>query len=338
MPTSRIVLLCLCLLLSTHATANSVDERAEFKAVYSQLKAGKKPDFSRFKKHILYPYLEYEQLTQNISDVSSKTMENFIAKNAGSPLSTQLKTHLLKRFNNEDQWDKSFLLFKSEPDSIKARCLHLQARLQLGEGSDALTKAKSLWMSGRDRPSECDALFANLKKQGLIKREDYWRRIDLAIDKGATSLAKSLARQLGHSNRALTNTWVSARTKPEKALRSKILKKDNAKNRDVAAYAIKRIARKDTNKAKTAFRTASRKYSFTTAQQSEINRYIAIRDALDHKPHALMSLTAVPEEYQDLQTKEWIVRLAVRQSNWKTALAAINTMPADKQDSSTWKY
>jgi soluble lytic murein transglycosylase len=136
----------------------------------------------------------------------------------------------------------------------------------------------------------------------------------------------------------LTNPWVSARTKPEKALRSKILKKDNAKNRDVAAYAIKRIARKDTNKAKTAFRTASRKYSFTTAQQSEINRYIAIRDALDHKPHALMSLTAVPEEYQDRQTKEWIVRLAVRQSNWKTALAAINTMPADKQDSSTWKY
>ena len=338
MPTSRIVLLCLSLLLSTPASANLADERADFKAVYSQLKAGKTADISRFKQHILYPYLAYEQLTQDISIVSTQTMERFIARYADSPLSKQLTTHLIKRFNNEGQWDKTFLQFKDEPDSIKARCLHLEARIQLGEGKNALTQAKSIWMSGRDRPSECDALFAILKKQGLIKREDYWQRIDLAIDKGATRLAKSLSQQLGRSDRALTKTWISARTKPEKALRSRLLKNDNTKTRDVVAYAIKRIARKDTDKATAALSKASRKYKFSTTQQSEINRYIAIRNALDHKPHALMSLSAVPEEFQDLQTKEWIVRLAVRQGNWKAALAAINTMPAEKQDSSTWKY
>ncbi len=338
MPTSRIVLLCLSLLLSTHANAYSADERADFNAVYSQLKAGKTTDISRFKSHILYPYLEYEQLTQNISDVSTQTMESYIARYADSPLSKQLKTHLIKRFNDEGQWDKTFLQFGDEPDTIKARCLHLEARIQLGEGKTALNKAKSIWMSGRDRPSECDALFAILKKQGFINRDDHWERISLAIDRGATSLAKSLSQQLSRSDRNLTKVWISARRKPEKALQSKTLNKDNAKTRDVAAYAIKRIARKDTDKARTAYRKALRTYKFPTSQQAEINRYIAIRDALDHEPHALNSLSAVPEEFQDLQTKEWIVRLAVRQGNWKKALNAVNSMSADEQDSSKWKY
>ena len=151
-------------------------------------------------------------------------------------------------------------------------------------------------------------------------------------------MAKSLSRQLSRTDRTLTNTWISARRKPETALKSKTLNKDNAKTRDVAAYAIKRIARRDTNKARTAYRKALRKYKFPTSQQAEINRYIAIRDALDHEPHALNGLSAVPEEFQDLQTKEWIVRLAVRQGNWKKALAAVNSMPAEEQDSSKWKY
>ena len=338
MPFSRTVLLCLSLLLSTSAFANSANDRADFKAIHSQLSAGKTVDDSRFRGHILYPYLEYARLTNNISNISTRRLENFITQYADSPLSVKMKTHLLKRYNEEGQWNKSTRLFSNEPDTIKARCLKLEASVQTGGGAEALNKAKSIWLSGRDRPSECDALFAILKRRGLLQREDYWQRIGLAMDRGATSLVKSLASQLGRSDRNVANTWVNARKKPQTALKSRHLNKDKANVRNVVAYAIKRIARNETDIAMSAFRKASRKYKFSTAQQAEINRYIAIRDALDHKPHALMSLLGVPEAFQDVQTKEWIVRLAVRQGNWKTALAAINTMPSDKQDSSTWKY
>ncbi|MGB1310920.1 MAG: transglycosylase SLT domain-containing protein, partial [Leucothrix sp.] len=300
--------------------------------------AGKNRDYSRFKDYILYPYLEYEYLINNLSSTSSETMERFIQRYANSPLSRQLGIHLAQRNNDEKRWDQTFLQYQTEPSTIKARCLHLEARIALGDEANALPAAKTLWMSGRDRPRQCDALFTKLKQLNQLTPDDYWERIGLAIDKGATSLAKSLAKQLKRSDRKLTKTWISARSKPKKALKRRTLKKDTAHTRDVVAYAIKRIARQDTDQAKAAFRRASRKYKFDTSQQAEINRYIAIRDALDHKPHALMSLSSVPETFQNQKTKEWITRLAVRQGNWKTALAAINSMPTDKQNANVWTY
>lgn len=338
MPTLRITLLCVSLLLGTHFNAASAADNADFKAVYSQLNKGESVNISRFKGHLLYPYLEYEQLTQDIASTAIHTMEQFMAKHAGSPLSDKLRTHLVKRYNDEAQWDKTFLQFPSEPNSIKARCLYLEARIQLGDEQGSLTAAKSIWMSGRDRPNECDALFAQLKRRKLLSSEDYWIRIGLAMDRGATSLAKSLSKSLANHDQRLAKTWVSARKRPEKALISSNLKNDTNRSRDVIAYAIKRIARKDTDKARTVFRKALRKHKFSTSQQAKINRYIAIRDALDHKSHALMSLSAVPQDQQNMQTKEWITRLALRQGNWKTALRAINSMPMNKQSASTWIY
>lgn len=338
MPTSRIALLCLTLFLSTSTHAKSVSNGVDFETIYSQLKAGKSPDYGAFKDYLLYPYLEYESLVHNLPNTSTETMQRFIDKYSDSPLSNNLRTHLVKRYNDDEKWDKTYLQFKDEPSSLKSRCLHLEARLELGDEHNALPAAKKLWMSGRDRPSQCNALFSKLKKRKQLTKEDHWERIGLAIDKGASSLAKSLSKQLGRGDQQLTKTWISARTRPEKALKSSRLKKDNTHVRDVVAYALKRIARKDTDQAKAAFQKASRKYNFSTKQQAEINRYIAIRDALDHKPHALMSLSAVPEDSQDIQTKEWIVRLAVRQGEWKKALESINSMPLEKRNSSTWKY
>ena len=338
MPTSRIILLCLTLFLSTLSHAKTANENVDFKSIYSQLKAGKNPDYSQFKNYILYPYMEYEYLVHNLSNTSTNTMQRFIDRYADSPLSTKIQTHLVKRFNDREQWDKTYLQFQAKPQSLKARCLHLEARLELGDEHNALPEAKKIWMSGRDRPKQCDPLFKKLKQHKQLSKEDYWKRIGLAIDRGATSLAKNLSGELSKRDQLLTKTWITARTKPEKALKHRTLKKDNTHTRDVVAYALKRIARKDTDAARAAYKDATKKYNFDTPQQAGINRYIAIRDALDHKPHALMSLSAVPLDYQDLQTKEWIVRLAVRQGNWQTALDAINSMPTDKQNSSTWKY
>ena len=338
MPTSRITLLCLTLFISTLSHAKTADDRGDFKSVYSQLKSGKNPNFNQFKNYLLYPYMEYEYLVHNLSSTSTEAMQDFIKKYADSPLSTQLQTHLVKRFNDEEQWDKTYLQFQDKPSSLKSRCLHLEARIELGDEHNAMPAAKKIWMSGRDRPRQCDSLFSKLKGRKQLNKEDYWKRIGLAIDRGSTSLAKSLSKALSRTDQSLTKTWITARTKPEKALKHRVLKKDNAYTRDVVAYALKRIARKDTDVARAAYKNASRKYRFDTSQQADINRYIAIRDALDHKPHALMSLTAVPADYQDQQTKEWIVRLALRQGNWKTALDSIESMSPEKQESSAWKY
>ncbi|PID45924.1 MAG: hypothetical protein CSB47_06345 [Proteobacteria bacterium] len=337
MPLIRYTLLLLALCTGPLSFAGE-QEREQFKTLYAKVKAGKSANIAVLKDYPLYPYLEYERIVHNLPGTSTQSIEAFIRDYADSPLSSKLKVHLMERYNQEAQWGQTFTLLQQGDNSIKARCLHIQARIELGDTTQALADGKAIWMSGRDRPKQCDGLFRLLKNNKQLSDKDYWRRIKLAMHRGATSLAKSLSKNLSKKDQALVNIWVLARRKPQKALKKAILADDNARSRDVVAYAIKRIARKDTDAAKAQFKTALKNYEFDTAQQAEISRYIAVRDALDHESHALIALASIPEEYRDVKANEWLARIALREGDWKTLLDAIAALPKDEQNASNWKY
>ena len=338
MPVLRYSMICLILFVGQHSFAGEQEDRKQFKSLYSLLKADKSADITALKDYSLYPYLEYQQIANNLSSTSTQSIETFILNNADSPLSIKLRDNLMERYNDEGQWGQTFTLFQEENSSIKARCLHTQARIELGDTKNALIEGKKLWLTGRDRPKQCDALFKLLANNKQLSQNDYWERITLAMDRGATSLAKSLSKRLSKRDQSLVNVWSQARSKPEKALRKAVLGDDTAHSRDVVAYAIKRIARKDTTKAKKQFQSALKNYNFDISQQAEINRYVAVRDALDHESHSLITLSSIPEEYRDVEANEWLARIALREGDWKTLLDALTALPADKQEDSNWKY
>lgn len=338
MPVIRNTFIIFTLLVGTCSFAGEQEERKQFKSLYSDLKAGKSVDISALKDYSLYPYLEYQQIINNLSDTSTQSIEKFMMDYADSPLSSKLRVSLMERYNNEAQWGQTFTLFQEENSSLQARCLHLQARIELGDTKQTLVDGKKLWMSGRDRPKQCDGLFELLNKNEQLKPEDYWARIKLAMDRGATSLARSLSKKLSKKDQALVAVWIQARKQPEKSIGKAILGEDNPHSREVVAYSIKRIARQDTDKAKTHFQSALKNYEFDIAQQAEINRYIAVRDALDHESHSLITLSSIPEEYRDTQANEWLARIALREGDWKSLLDAIAALPKEKQENSNWKY
>ena len=53
----------------------------------------------------------------------------------------------MQRYNVEGQWGETFTEYQGVNDSIKARCLHLQARIELGDKQKALEEGKTIWMS-----------------------------------------------------------------------------------------------------------------------------------------------------------------------------------------------
>ena len=334
----RCFLMCFTVLVSPLAMAKEEDSRAQFKALYSLLKSGKSPDISGLRHYPLYPYLEYQKIINQGSSSTNQQLEQFILDYADSPLGNKLRTQLMQRYNKEGQWGQTFTLYQEESSNIQAKCLHTEARIELGDTKQALVDGKKLWLSGRDRPRQCDGLFKLLSQHKQLSPDDYWERITLAMERGATSLAKSLSKALGTRDQLLVKTWISARRNPKNALKKAILAQDSPHHRDVAAYAIKRIARKDTKAAKASFQKALKRYQFSIPQQADINRYIAVRDALDHEPHSLVSLASIPEEYRDTEANEWLARIALRQGDWKTVSDAINAMPEDKQNSSSWQY
>ena len=338
MPVIRYTFIFLLLLMGQHSFAGEQEDRKQFKSLYSSLKSGKTADISVLKHYSLYPYLEYQQIVNNLANTSTQSIESFIMTNADSPLSKKLRVSLMERYNEEAQWGQTFTLSQEENSSIKEKCLYIQSRIELGDTQQALVDGKKLWMSGRDRPKQCDGLFQLLADNKQLNRDDYWQRITLAMDRGATSLAKSLSRKLSKRDQARVGIWTQARSQPETALRKATLGDDTAHNRDIVAYAIKRIARKNTDSAKKHFKAALKNYQFDIPQQAKINRYIAVRDALDHESHSLITLSSIPEEYRDVEANEWLARIALRNGDWKTLLDAIAALPEKNQDDSSWKY
>jgi len=56
-----------------------------------------------------------------------------------------------------------------------------------------LREAVALWFTGRDMPSACTPMFKQLIEQGLLREEDIWLRVRLALEAGNPNVARVVA-------------------------------------------------------------------------------------------------------------------------------------------------
>lgn len=320
--------------------AKSLDtQRNDFIEAYNILHKGGFYAGSNLKDYPLYSYLEYERIKQRLKLTNNQALINFINQYPDSYLADKLRSDLLVRLAKDRRWTTLLKFYKEGQGGNKAKCAGLEARYHstLGEQREAvLTAAKTVWLSGNPRPNSCTALFDLLRKNKKINNQDLWHRISLAMDKGKTTFARNLAKNTKH--KTLTSLWVNTRKSPSKNLKSKLLKKDRKETRDIIAYGIKRIARKDTSTAKSKWKQFQKTHRFTQKEKANVNSYIAVRDALDHKSSSLKQFTAIPGDLRSSDANIWMARTAVRDGNWNEALQAINSMTEAEKKQDAWRY
>ena len=139
-------------------------------------------------------------------------------------------------------------------------------------------------------------------------------------------------------NPSLVNQWVKVRKNPSKHINSKLLKQNNARNRQVIAYGIKRIARKKTNSARQKWTQIQRQYTFSQKTKADVDSYIAVRDAKNHKQSVLKEFAAIPAQYRSDDANIWMARLALRFGDWRKLRAAIGSMKAEDKNKDRWRY
>ena len=213
----------------------------EFLQAYDSLQKGGLYYGDHLKNYVLYPYLEYEQIKQNLKKTSNQALVEFINRNQQSWLADDLRSKLLVRYAKKKNWHGVKKYYKKDISGITAKCVGLEANARTSSGANqknTLNQAMKIWLSGKDRPKNCNGLFSLLKQHRLINDQSAWKRIALAMDNGKTSLTKHLAK---HTNdKALVSLWAKLRGSPNKHLKNKLLKKDNARTRLIIVYGIKR--------------------------------------------------------------------------------------------------
>jgi soluble lytic murein transglycosylase len=302
------------------ATAASLTEqRTQFITAVDAFKKGDQAKFlsleKQLKNYILSPYLRYMDLTQNIKTANPEDVQRFINTYPDSHMAEKLYSQWLHILAQRKEWSEFLAEYKAEADSSKnigLNCLYRTALLNTGNEKTAFANLAPVWKTGKSLPTDCDALFLAWKKTGSLTTELVWQRILLVATTTSAdaSLMKQLAVMLPPSQQALVTPWSN----------------------------ILQIAKKEPDLALKKWYGALNQYSFTSLQKGSFVRALGLSFATSGDPRAAEWLAKVPSIAVDQQVREWRIRIAIAQNQWKQVRSAIKALPEKERAESAWRY
>ncbi|BBP02040.1 transglycosylase SLT domain-containing protein [Sulfuriferula nivalis] len=327
------ILLILSLSVLTHA-----DDSKDYLAARDAFRNGqlqKLPAYAaRLKDSPLLPYLQYWQLTSQIKTASADDIRYFIDRNSDTPLSNKLRVDWLRLLAQQQDWATYLDLYPLavNPD-LSLQCYALQGRVQQNQPT-AITEAKQLWLTNKDLPSACDPLFIGLINGQQISNDNIWQRIRLLLANNNSASAMTWSEYL---DTPLTDKQLNlANTNPENFLSSDNLNLKLRDQREIAIYAVTRLATKDAAQAvqqwqliKDQFPKADRQYTWAQIAYHAARQHLP--EAYDWFEHS--DLTQLSDEQH-----AWRVRAALWQGNWRNVQTSILAMPESERNEAAWRY
>lgn len=286
--------------------------------------------------HPLLPYVEYWDLRQRMQDNPRDDVIAFIDRNNDTLVGNKMRGDWIRQLARTNTWDEIpahyARIYEPEPD---VQCLFFQARLNAQDKS-ALKDAKALWFNGRDTPETCDTLFNTLRQAGEITDEDVWARVRLAFGTGHATLARAVAQWLPASSRPDPKTVELAARNPQKYLESKKLLLKTRAQKEIALYAVGRVASNLPDAAEDHLNRIGR--SLSGNDRAYAWSLIATAGAKKLHPDApkwFQNASSYP--LNDTQLA-WMARAALREQNWKEVIAALDHMSAEEKERAVWRY
>ena len=285
--------------------------------------------------HVLLPYVEYWRLALSGRDDDAR-IADFLARYPGSRLAEMLRADWLKSLGAREAWS---LYLAEYPRLVKPdpahQCYAYRAEWSLGT-LRSQREAVALWFTGRDMPSACTPLFAQMIEAGLVNQEDIWRRYRLALDAGNPGVAKAVANVMVAAERPQAARLDQAASNPARMLDGDRLDMSQRGDREIALYALDQLARRNSGDAERALR--KRLSQFTPAEAGAAWARLATWAARRHEPLALLWFRqAGAAAVNDFQ-REWWARAALRAGDWGVVQRAINGMGESVQTQPVWRY
>jgi soluble lytic murein transglycosylase len=285
--------------------------------------------------HVLSPYVEYWRLSLS-SNADDAQIADFLARYPGSRTAEMLRADWLKSLGAREAWPIYLAEFPRlvRPDAAH-QCYAYRAEMAQGYVGHQ-REAIAMWFTGRDMPSACTPLFAQLIEAGLINQEDVWRRIRLALEAGNPGVAKVVASALPEQQRPAASLLDQARRDPARLLNGTGLDMSRRGDREIALYALDQLAKSSSGDAEQAL--SKRLSQFSADESATAWASLATWAARRHEPVTLAwfqkaGLVAV----NDVQ-REWWTRAALRAGDWQTVQRVIGSMGPDLQAQPVWRY
>ncbi|MEM7083847.1 MAG: transglycosylase SLT domain-containing protein, partial [Pseudomonadota bacterium] len=317
--------------------------RSEFREAYALASQGDSRALrnasSDLRAYPLYIDIQATYYRTRLGHIDDHTIERLINEHAGKASVNSLRYRFASHLAKRGKWTQlNALLDRHYADSGDdvIQCLAARAKLRVAPGAASQQRALDLWMNGESLPDECDPVFAQLEQAELLTVKRLRQRIDLALNAGNTKLATYLAKSAHRIDADRVSRWTRMRRNPLAELAASRKLRDNAANRKLVLYGIKRAARRDpqtTYKVWPAFRE---RYRFSREEQRDVERGLALSAARDHLPVALDWMEAIKDHTDD--SGAWHVRRALASGDWPRVMRALDALPESIAGDATWQY
>jgi len=325
-------------LFAQTAAPTLAQQRDAFRAAYAAAQNGQdwRTLAQGLQNYPLYPYLEAAALQHDIKTASSAQIDAYLQRYAGMIPADDLRKAELGWLAQQKDW-ANFQHFYQPGLGDTLTCDALQANLAQGKALDFDRDLAALWKQ-TGVPSACTPVFSAAAAQGLLTPQRVWDRIERAADAGNASTIEQSAQWLTGTDATEAQRIADALRSPASLLKKATTFDDTVRNREAVSRALVRMARRDSAQAQTYWQTLSTRFNFDQDERNRVLAALALYNAVDFGPDAITQLAALPPSAQTDATREWRVRAAVAQGDWKAANAAIAALTPDEMQRDEWRY
>lgn len=341
----RLLAASVCVMAVSQAVhADSLDEQRNRYAQIKQAWDNKQMDtvqalMPTLKDYPLYPYLEYRQITDDLMNQPTVTVNNFIQANPTLPPARNLQSRFVNELARREDW-RGLLAFSPEkPGTTEAQCNYYYAKWATGQQEEAWVGAKDLWLTSKSQPNACDSLFGAWRASGKQDPLAYLERIRLAMKAGNTRLVTALAGQMPPEYQTISTAVIGLANDPNSVLTFARTTGATDFTRQMAAVAFTSVARDDVENARLMIPQLVQAQQLTEEQTQELRDIVAWRlmgsDVTDEQARwrddAIMRSNST-------SLVERRVRMALGTGDRHGLNTWLARLPMDAKEKDEWRY
>ncbi|EOW2679872.1 murein transglycosylase [Enterobacter hormaechei] len=341
----RLLAASVCVMAVSQAVhADSLDEQRNRYAQIKQAWDNKQMDtvqalMPTLKDYPLYPYLEYRQITDDLMNQPTVTVNNFIQANPTLPPARTLKSRFVNELARREDWRGLLAFSPDKPGATEAQCNYYYAKWATGQQEEAWVGAKELWLTGKSQPNACDPLFSAWRASGKQDPLSYLERIRLAMKAGNTRLVTVLAGQMPADYQTIASAVIGLANDPNTVLTFARTTGATDFTRQMAAVAFASVARDDVENARLMIPQLVQAQQLNDDQTQELRDIVAWRlmgtDVTDEQARwrddAVMRSNSV-------SLVERRVRMALGTGDRRGLNTWLARLPMDAKEKDEWRY
>jgi soluble lytic murein transglycosylase len=287
----------------------------------------------------LYPYLEYRQLTQDLSQVSAAQVSDFLSRHPTLPPASSLSSRFVNELARREDWRGLLAFSPAAPKPVAARCNYYYAKWATGEQQVAWKGTSEIWLNGQALPGSCNKLFSVWQQAGHQTPLATLARMKLALKEGNASLVSYLLKQLPADYQTMGTALAKLQSDPASVASFARIVGPTDFTRSATLIAFTRLARQDVENARVMIPTLARLQKMSDSETLALEEAVAwslmgndaTYDQAKWRDHVTLRSHSTP-------LLERRIRMALGSGDRQGLATWLARLPADVQEKDEWRY